>query len=324
MNGLHPTNQVSDLLAALSDLLAALSDPLRLRLCAVLQQQELNVGEAAHVFQLPQSTVSRHLKALIERGWLQKRSDGTAAYYRLTIDDLPDANRKLWLALREQVSPADPKLAEELARLDVVVAQRRTDSLAYFGRVVEEWDAVRSELFGDAFTRAGLLALLPREWVVADFGCGTGAVTECLAPHVREVVAIDASAPMLAAARTRLKNADNVRFVEASATETPLEDGCVDVAVCMLLLHHLEKPVTVLREARRVVRQGGLVLIVDMFAHQRTEYRTAMGHKQLGFAPAGLSVLCSQAGFTVPWITPLPTSFKAKGPALFSAVAGTA
>jgi len=49
-----------------------------------------------------------------------------------------------------------------------------------------------------------LLALLDPTWVVGDLGCGTGQVSEALAPFVGRVVAVDTSGQMLEAARARL------------------------------------------------------------------------------------------------------------------------
>src|ERR1043165_1605613 len=87
----------------LVDRLAALSDPIRLRLLRVLEREELSVGELARVVQLPQSTVSRHLKILHENGWIVSRPEGTSTLYRLVQDDLVEENRGLWVAVREQL-----------------------------------------------------------------------------------------------------------------------------------------------------------------------------------------------------------------------------
>lgn len=305
----------------LADRLAALSEPLRLRLARVLAAHEMSVGEISRVVQLAQSTVSRHLKVLLDAGWLEKRADGTATLYRLVLDDLNADARAIWVAVRDQMEHAqDPVNAEDDRRVRTVLAERRTDSVSFFGRVAGEWDALRSDMFGGSFTALGLLGLLPANWVVADVGCGTGNGAELLAPHVREVIAIDQSGPMLDAARKRLKAFSNVRFADGPIEALPLPDRSVDAAVCLLVLHHVREVDDALRELFRVVRPGGRLLIVDMFEHDRETYRHTMGHVHLGFRGEWMAAALERAGFRAVLVTPLTSAIEARGPGLFAAV----
>lgn len=305
---------------SLTDRLAALGEMLRLRICRLVEGQELSVGEVAKVVQLPQSTVSRHLKVLADAGLLQKRAEGTATMYRMLLDDLDAPARGLWQAVREPLAD-ESVVAEDQRRLGAVLAERRTDSLSFFGRVAGEWDSVRSQLFGSQFTLRALLALLPADWVVADVGCGTGNVAELLAPYVREVVALDQSTPMLEAARKRLAGMSNIRFVNGPVEAMPLDTSSVDAAVCALVLHHVAEPDEVLAELRRIVRPGGRVLIVDMFEHERVEYKHTMGHRRLGFAERAIERAMRDAGLRRVRVIPLPGEPEARGPGLFAAVA---
>src|SRR6266496_1564128 len=79
-----------------------LSDPTRLRLLRLLERHELGVVELCDILQLPQSTVSRHLKILLDQGWAKSRRQGTTHLYRTILDELEIAARKLWLIAREQ------------------------------------------------------------------------------------------------------------------------------------------------------------------------------------------------------------------------------
>lgn len=301
--------------------LAALSEPIRLRLAKVLESSDLSVGEVARVMQVPQSTVSRHLKVLADAGWISKRAEGTAAYYRLVLDDLPPDARALWITIREQLAHAEEAaLDEDARRLQGVLADRRTDSVSFFGRVSGEWDAVRAELFGNSATLRAMLALLPRDWTVADIGCGTGNAAELLAPHVREVIAVDQSQPMLQAARKRLAGISNVRFLDGPIEALPLPDAAVDAAICLLVLHHVREPGDAMSELRRVIRPGGRLLVMDMCSHDRAAYRNTMGHVHLGFSPAQIMSWFTEAGFVGSRITPIPPEPNARGPGLFVAV----
>jgi ArsR family transcriptional regulator len=299
---------------------------MRLRILRLLEREELAVGEVAKVVQLPQSTVSRHLKALSESGWIAKRAEGPAAFYRLTPDELPASSRGLWVAVRELMRSQDTRKSgvegdEDARRLASVLAERREDSFGYFGRLAGQWDNVRAELFGSRFTPLAMLALLPREWVVADLGCGTGNVSELLAPLVKRVVAVDQSRPMLEAARKRLGGVRNVEFMEGELTDLPLKGASVDAAVCVLALHHVEKPAEAMAEMRRIVRPGGTALVVDMVEHDRTIYRHSMGHRWLGFSEPQIMGFLTAAGFEKARCTPIASDTNAKGPGLFACTA---
>lgn len=302
-------------------LLASIAEPTRLRMLRLLETEELSVGEIAKVVQLPQSTVSRHLKVLAESGWLTRRPAGTATIYQLVLDDLAQEPRSVWVAVRAQLD-GRPEVAEDLRRLAAVIAERRLDSQSYFGRVAGEWDSVRAELFGDDFTARALLSLIPRGWVVADLGCGTGNASELLAPHAERVIAVDRSEPMLEAARKRMRGAANVQFQAGELERLPLADRSVDAAVCFLVLHHLEAPQKALREMARILRTsrgGGVALVVEMVEHDRAEYRRTMGHRHLGFSADTLRTLMAEAGLREPTIHHLARVPDAAGPGLLAA-----
>lgn len=301
--------------------LAELSDPVRLRMLRCLETEELAVGEVAAVVQLPQSTVSRHLKMLADGGWVARRAEGTATLYRLVRDDLPPALRALWHTVREQMG-ADAVLAEDARRLKGVLEERKTDSQTFFGRVGGEWDDVRAQLFGSRFSTLALLSLLRRDWVVADLGCGTGNAAELLAPVVERVIAVDTSDAMLEAARRRLSEHRNVEFVRASIEKMPLKSESIDVAACFLVLHHHAAPAEVIREAARTLRStrsGGILLVVDMVRHERAEYRRTMGHLHLGFDEATMVGWMREAGLSECVYRTLPPETGARGPGLFVA-----
>ncbi|MCG3123760.1 MAG: Ubiquinone/menaquinone biosynthesis C-methyltransferase UbiE [Phycisphaerales bacterium] len=305
----------------ITDLLAALGEQIRLRILRLLEAEELSVGELASVTQLPQSTVSRHLKTLSDGGWLVKRSDGAATLYRMVLDDLPIGHRSLWLTVRDQMGH-DADLAEDSRRLRLVLAERMTDSHSFFGRVAGEWDSLRGQLFGDRFTPRALLSLLPRNWVVADIGCGTGNASELLAPCVERVISIDPSEPMLDAARRRLADLKNVQFVNGSMEALPIADQSVDAAVAMLVLHHVADPAAAVQEMARIVRTGrggGLVLVVDMVSHDREHYRRTMGHRHLGFQARAVTEMFRAAGLRDIEVREIASEPDARGPGLFVA-----
>ncbi len=299
--------------------LAELADATRCRLLLALERQELTVGELCLALQLPQSTVSRHLKILADEQWVTSRADGASRWYRLS-PSLDAEAMSLWALVRAPLRAA-PSAAQDVARLDAVLVARRSRSEAFFATASAEWDMLRSKMFGARADVLAALALLDPSWVLGDLGCGTGALAFALAPHVSHVHAIDASSAMLLAAHARLAAVGNVTVHDGSLEALPLADSSLDVAVMMLVLHHVADPARALREVRRVLRPGGRVLIADMRAHSHAEYQQQMGHVWLGFDASTLERWLLEAGFTGMRFTPLPVDPDAAGPALFTAVA---
>ena len=301
------------------DHMAALADPIRCRMLLPLERHELTVNEICTVLQLPQSTVSRHLKTLADDGWVASRRDGTSRFYGMTLVDLDAGAQQLWPLIREQVSSTSGAEQDE-RRLKAVLSRRRSKSRAFFASASGQWDHLRAELFGDRFHLHALLALIDPSLVVGDLGCGTGQVSELLSPHVTSIIAVDGSPDMVQAARRRLKGAPHVDVRRGDMEALPIDEGTLDVAILALVLHHVPEPARALGEVRRVLKPGGRVLVVDMLPHDRAEYQQQMGHVWLGFAEKTMKKYLEAAGFETPVITLLPTEGDVKGPSLFVAM----
>ena len=307
----------------LYDRLSALADPIRTRLLLVLERHELTVSELRAVLQLPQSTVSRHLKVLADANWVGAREDGTSNRYRLDTRGLDAATRRLWTAVREEAESL-PAAQRDAERVKSVLADRHTRSQAFFASSAGQWDRVRAELFGARTELFALVGLLDADAHVGDLGCGTGQLAEIMAPFVRRVIAVDESAAMLRAARGRLASHPNVELRDGSLEALPIEDGTLDIAVLSLVLHYVTDPAAVLAGIRRTLRPaGGRLLLVDMLPHDRAEYRQTMGHVWLGFEAEQVMRWGADAGFASVRHHALPAAAQAKGPTLFTAVLQT-
>jgi SAM-dependent methyltransferase len=305
--------------ATILDRLAVLADPTRSRLLLVLDGQELAVSELCAVLQLPQSTVSRHLKVLNDDGWVVARSEGTTRRYAVA-PDLDPAARRLWHLVRGQVAE-DVTAAQDAERLRSVLARRRTRSQEFFAGAAGQWDGLRAELFGRRADLLGLLGLLDDDWVVGDLGCGTGQVAASLAPFVGRVIAVDQSRAMLTAARARLGDVPNVELRHGELEGLPIEASSLDAAVLFLVLDYVPEPARVLAEAARALQPGGRLLVVDMTPHGREEYRRTMGHLWQGFSAGQVGEWLTGAGLERVRYRTLPPDPAAKGPALFAATA---
>lgn len=108
---------------------------------------------------------------------------------------------------------------------------------------------------------ARLLAPLRGNERALDVGCGTGALAYALAPHVGEVVGVDASEAHVDAAR---RNAPaNCTFALGDAAALAFPYGAFDLVGCVGVLHHVRRPELVVSELARVTRPGGRILLGD-------------------------------------------------------------
>lgn len=301
--------------------LSALTDPTRARLLGVLGGQELTVTELVAVTQLPQSSVSRHLRILADQGWVESRAEGTSRWYRLEEEALNPAAQSVWVTIRDSLADS-PLARQDARRLEEVLRARRTRSREFFSTAASRWDRLREELYGPRASAPALAALLDPSWTVGDLGCGTGEMAEALVPFVAGVIAVDAEQEMLDAAAARLTDSATVEFRRGELEALPLDDASLDAAVMALVLHHVADPARVLREAHRALRPGAPLVVVDMVPHDREEFRDEMGHQWLGFGEHDMRRLLADAGFAPETMRyhPLPQDPRAKGPGLFVAV----
>lgn len=289
-------------LSNLGNLFKSMGDPVRLRLLHLLAAAELGVGELVRVTDLPQSTVSRHLKALREQALVADRPAGTATYYRAALEaDLGDAGEAALRDALRALLHADALPPADRQRLDHILALRTAPDggPAFFDRIGLRWDALREECFGPSFHLEAFLRLLPAAWTVADLGCGTGFLLPVLAGRFARVIGVDNSPTMLDHAARRVADAGlaNVELRAAPLEALPLSDGEADLAVALLMLHHLAEPAPVLAGVRRALKPGGKLLVVEMHPHANEPFRVAHADRRPGIDPAALAGWLAEANF---------------------------
>jgi ubiquinone/menaquinone biosynthesis C-methylase UbiE len=287
--------------------LTALSDPTRCRILRLLEQHELTVGDLCASLQLPQSTVSRHLKVLADEEWVAARGEGTSRFYKSSIGELDSGARDLWMIVRAQLGQTLGLLGDS-KRAESIVARRRIKVRAFFDKSADFWDDMRSQLVGERTDLLALLELADPDWVVGDLGCGAGHIAEALSPAVGRVIAVDESGPMLAAARSRLERCANVELREGHIESLPIDAETLDVGILFLVAHFITDPARAMQEVRRVLKPNGRLLIVVQLVHIWQ-----------GFDARQVIEWLTAAGFESCRYRQLPIDPKAKAPALFVA-----
>lgn len=103
---------------------------------------------------------------------------------------------------------------------------------------------------------------------VLDLGCGGGHVSYRAAPHVKQVVACDLTADMLAAVAEQAlqRNFPNIAVQQAAAEQLPFSSASFDIVLCRFTVHHWQNMEAGLREARRVLKGNGRAIFIDVTA----------------------------------------------------------
>jgi ubiquinone/menaquinone biosynthesis C-methylase UbiE len=286
--------------------LRALAEPSRLRLLRLCAEGELTVSDLVEVLGQSQPRVSRHLRLLCEAGLLDRFRDGAFVFYRLARRG---ADAKLARAILEML-PDDAVLALDQERLEALRQKRAEAASTYFRLNAARWDRIRSLYVEEREVEGALLALLPTEGVsdLIDVGTGTGRVLELFAPRVEHGLGVDLSREMLAVARVNLERAGlrNCSLRHGDMFQLPLAAESFDAAVFHQVLHYAADPPRAIREAARVLRPDGRLVIVDFAPHEVETLRTEAAHLRLGFADDEIAQWCGEAGFDPGPIVHLP------------------
>jgi ubiquinone/menaquinone biosynthesis C-methylase UbiE/DNA-binding transcriptional ArsR family regulator len=286
--------------AALSSTLKASGEATRLRILALLAEAELTVSDLMDILRQSQPRLSRHLRLLAEAGLVERFREGSWAFFRLTE---PAGGADLARTLIGWLDPDDPVIARDRERLAAVRAARAAAAQSYFRRHAAEWDRIRKLHVADAAVEDAIRAALADKSIRAllDLGTGTGRMLELFAPDIERGLGLDLSLDMLALARARLDRAGlkHCSVRRGDIYDLALPRDSFDAVIIHQVLHFLDDSPRAIREATRVLRPGGRLLVVDFAPHDLEFLREDHAHRRLGFANETVTQWLESAGLDV-------------------------
>ncbi|CAN5537007.1 metalloregulator ArsR/SmtB family transcription factor [soil metagenome] len=292
------------------ELYRVLAEPVRLRMLALVAEEELAIGEIAELLGESQPNVSRHVGPLRQLVLVVLRREGTRS-----LVSLRDAS--------------DPVVADALRSGRALC--EADGSLARLGEIVRSRDAVAREYFERPRGResggppselgaylAALAPLIPHRALAIDAGTGEGSLLEVLAPVFEKVVAVDRSEAQLAMARARVKHRafSNVDIVRGEIDQKDLlrsYGGKADAVFAARLLHHAPRPAEVVIKLAELMRPGGILIVLDYARHDDERMRE-QADLWLGFEPAELKKFARAAGLESPHVAKIPPALHSGGP----------
>lgn len=281
----------------LVDILKAAAESSRLRILLLLLRGDLTVSDLTEILNQSQPRVSRHLKLLMEAGLIGRYQEGSWAYFRLADGDLA---RDLVQSLVGRLSQGDQQAERDLERLAAVKHRRQARAADYFSANAASWDQIRSLHASEKAVEAALLKLVGKRPFrsMLDLGTGTGRMLEVFSPYYQRGTGIDQSREMLAVARANLDRAgvQNAQVRQGDLFAPPVERDSFDLVTMHQVLHYLEDPALAIREAARLLRPSGRLVIVDFAPHALEFLREQHAHLRLGFSDRQIAEWFAEAG----------------------------
>jgi len=267
------------------------ADPSRLRLLLLLEQEELSVAELQDILSQGQSRISTNLAQLKHAGLVDDRRTGKNSFYRLT------APAELMDLLRKAATEV-PEPAEDQQSLRLTLRKRQDQMRRYFDELAGKFGRQYAPGRSWKGVAEALLKLMP-PMVIADLGAGEGTISQLMAQRAKKVIAIDNSEKMVefGAELARKHGIGNMEYRLGDLEDVPIRTGTVDLAFLSQALHHARHPNRAVEEARRILKPGGRIAVLDLNRHHVEEAREMYADVWLGFTELELERYLKSGGF---------------------------
>lgn len=268
----------------------------RVRLMRLLANEELSVAELQEILGMGQSRISMQLSQLKQAGFVDVRRSGQKSLYRMTV---PAEAQTIVTEVLEKSAYEIKESTHDDEALRLVL-ERRTDHLRnYFDELAGRFG--RNYVPGRSWKALSelLMRLLP-PMVIADLGAGEGTLSLMLAERAKKVIAVDSSSKMVEYGGDLAQKGGitNLEYRQGDMESLPIESNEVDLVLMHQVLHHALHPQTALKEAYRILKPGGRLVMLDLLKHDVEEARELYADVWLGFSRVELIGLLDKAAFT--------------------------
>ncbi len=243
-----------------------------------------------------QSRISSHLALLRQGGLVSDRRQGKKTFYSLN-SDLPAATRDLTDSACRAARNL-PQLREDGRNLNRILERRQRFSEEYFNSLAGRFG--KNYCPGRSWEALGHFLLRTTPAIdIADLGAGEGTISQLLAQRAKQVYCVDQSQRMVDVGTelARKNGITNLEYLLGDIEKVPLPDTSVDLALLSQALHHARHPQTAVREAYRILRPAGQIVILDLKEHDFEKARDLYADLWLGFSENRLYEFLREAGF---------------------------
>ena len=280
--------------------LRAAAEITRLRILSVLRNSELTVSELMEILEQSQPRVSRHLKLLCDAGLLQRYPEGSWVFHRITDTG---KTAEFISSVLDLIDMQDIDIARDQHKLQRIKSRNAAMAAEYFSKNAAEWDTIRRLAIPESYVEKKLIDCLDidRPDLFLDLGTGTGRILEIFSPYIKKGIGIDMTREMLMLARSNLDTAGarNCSVRHQDIGNLSLEDNSVDAITIHQVLHYLDRPDEIIREAARVLRAHGQLIIVDFLPHDLEFLREKHAHRRLGISPQSILQWAGHCGLSL-------------------------
>lgn len=176
--------------------------------------------------------------------------------------------------------------------------------MSHFDNQANNWDTPEKiQFFEKLSAHISNEILIPKNARVLDFGCGTGLFGLNFLHHDNELIGVDTSAGMLDVMNQKVDSSYKMKTLLLNLESEPLPPhfGTFDLIVSAMAFHHLQNPEDMIIKLKPALRDGGVLVIVDLDKEDGTFHpdNEGMGVKHFGFAKSDLEKWANKSGLSL-------------------------
>jgi len=294
--------------------LKAVGEVTRLRLLALLSLGELSVKDITHILNQSQPRISRHLKLLVEGGFVKRHAQGAWAYFSINYKS---EKAQFIYSLLDKLDLYDEQLQKDRQAMKLLQQEQRQQSAKYFSEVAKKWDLIRSLHVEEKLVEAEILSVVgtKKRDLMMDLGTGTASMLLLLKNIYKHGVGIDSSKEMIEIARSKLAENEishaNIRLGDIEKLEE--YENLADLVIMHQILHYFDDPSLIIAFVRQVLKTNGEILIVDFAPHEFEFLAVEHAHRRLGLSQEQMQIWANKAGLRVALFKEIPNIDDSKG-----------